>query len=98
GMIGLGFLSNPFFPESVASSISADGSVIVGYSFGFRDMQAVRWTEHGGIESLGELPGGALLSEATAVSADGSIIVGYAWDLGGMSHAFRWTPETGMVS
>ena len=45
---------------------------------------------------LGTLPGNST-STAYGVSADGSLIVG-ACDSLATSHAFRWRPETGMVS
>jgi probable HAF family extracellular repeat protein len=62
--------------------VSADGAVVVGRmtnSAGW--YRAFRWTEAGGMEDLGTLPGGTS-SEAFGVSADGSIVVGSS-DAGG---------------
>lgn len=77
---------------SLATDISADGSVVVGFSghigwFGV-DGEAFGWTSDGGMVGLGYLPG-ADSSWANAVSADGSVVVG--------SGAFRWTQLGGMV-
>jgi uncharacterized membrane protein len=49
---------------------------------------AVRWTDAEGLELLGELPGGSLVSEAHGVTALGDVIVGYA-----NSGAARWTQD-----
>ncbi len=74
GMVGLGFLEpvEPIFAYSGATAISADGSVIVGYSASPLPVpaaEAFRW-EDGVMTGLGV--GGF----AWAVSADGSVIVG----------------------
>ncbi len=61
--------------EITISDVSADGSVIVGYTSTFVDgeriLQAFRWTHATGIVSLGILPG-AVSSIAAGVSGDGS--------------------------
>ena len=46
---------------------------------------------------LGDLPGGAVLSEATGVSADGSVVVGKSASSASAAEAFRWTPGQAMV-
>ena len=46
---------------------------------------------------LGDLPGGAVLSEATGVSADGSVVVGKSASSLSAAEAFRWTPGHAMV-
>jgi MYXO-CTERM domain-containing protein len=81
---------------SWARAVSADGSVVVGYSgspAGSRE--AFRWTEAGGMVSLGVLPT-QLSSEATAVSADGSVIVGVTTNSQAVE-AFRWTAKGGLT-
>ena len=81
-----------------ATSVSADGSVIVGQGSDFKSSngaKAFRWTQSGGIVALGNLPGG-FDSITTDVSADGSVIVGQGSSVNGRE-AFRWTQETGMV-
>ena len=85
----LGFLAMPdgFTKFSEAYAASADGSVIVGLSrsnssVSTNGWEAFRWSARqdaaGGMQPLGDLPGGAFLSAAYATSADGSIIVGRA--------------------
>jgi len=79
---------------SSAAGVSADGSVVCGYSNAATGDVAFRWTDPArggaGLEPLGDLPGGATYSQARGISADGSTIVG---DSGGPSggEAFRWT-------
>jgi probable HAF family extracellular repeat protein len=90
---GLGF--PPGQNHSVATAVSSDGSVVVGYGYNvvageFYPHQAFRWAMSSGIASLGFLPG-ASESDAYAVSADGSAIVGTS---GG--RAFIYDPVRGM--
>ncbi|MDB9418679.1 PEP-CTERM sorting domain-containing protein [Microcystis aeruginosa] len=106
GMVGLGFLpgggpSANLNAGSTALGISADGSVVVGYSNipnvngGSGGYEAFRWTQATGMVGLGDLPGGIFDSKATGVSADGSVVVGNGTGFYGT--AFRWTQATGMV-
>ena len=97
GMVGLGYL--PGADSSTASGVSADGSVVVGYSVPGNNWEAFRWTEAEGMVGLGYLPGGGNQSSAHACSPDGSVIVGSSDSAasGGNVAAFRWTEETGMV-
>ena len=73
---------------SYAQGVSADGSVVVGYSNNGSSGRAFRWTS-AGMENLGTLIGGSY-SEARGVSADGSVVVGTS-DNGSQQRAFRWT-------
>ena len=77
GGMGLGDLAGGDF-ISQGSAVSADGSVIVGFTTGTSGRQAFRWTTESGIVGLGDLPGGVFSSEATAVSAEGSRVAGSA--------------------
>ncbi|PAP76483.1 lipase/acyltransferase domain-containing protein [Rubrivirga marina] len=66
-----------------ASAVSADGTVLVGYSYGYDGPGnfAVRWGEDGDAEFLGVLEVNddlQLGSHAEAVSADGSVVVGFS--------------------
>jgi probable HAF family extracellular repeat protein len=88
GMVGLGDLPGGNF-HSDARGVSADGSVVVGYSHSTLGNQAFRWTSDGGMVGLG---GGI----ASGVSSDGSVIVGQRDSASGLE-AFRWTSSGGMV-
>jgi probable HAF family extracellular repeat protein len=106
GMVGLGRM--PGAEWSVARSVSADGSVVVGFNsfpstgIGSPRARAFRWTATDGMVGLSNLPPERNHSEAHDVSADGSVIVGTGvtlsqsgQELGG---AFLWTAPTGMVN
>ena len=91
GIVGLG---HPTGASSRATSISADGSTIVGFyedpTQGFR--QPVRWINGATDMFLGNVPG-----EAIAVSSDGKQIVGQAPDSTGNGRAFYYTDAAGLV-
>ena len=104
---GLGYLPGGSF-DSNASGVSADGSVVVGYS----DGEAFRWTQATGMVGLGDVPTevfcnpesntcfeDVVYSKAYGVSADGSVVVGGGsyWSSYSLNEAFRWTQATGMV-
>jgi probable HAF family extracellular repeat protein len=94
-MIGLGNLPESNFSEAL--DVSADGTVLVGYSILVRAIpQAFRWTKEGGMVALGELPGGHLDSRAYGVSANGSVVVGSSSGSSG-NEAFVWTSGIGMI-
>ena len=99
GVQGLGWLSFPYeFNESFAHDVSADGSVVVGYSANPTPL-AFRWTQATGMVGLGGLglPGGSI-SVANAVSSDGSVVAGVSPNLSGDTVSFRWAQATGMQS
>lgn len=81
---------------SRALSVSADGSVVVGYSASALGDEAFRWSAAAGMVGLGDLPGGGFNSFATGVSANGSVIVGTGRSASG-TEAFQWTGRDGMV-
>lgn len=107
GTVNLGVVpADSFFGTanaSVAESVSADGSVIVGRSLSVStgNLQAFRWTAATGMVGLGALSGGGPDSAAIALSADGSVIVGRSSSANTIftltREAFRWTSSTGMV-
>jgi uncharacterized membrane protein len=72
-------------------AVSADGKVVVGASHLF----AFRWTEAGGMESIGQLPN-YNQAEAKSVSANGAVITGHSFSWGNIQ-AFRWTATEGMT-
>jgi probable HAF family extracellular repeat protein len=96
-MAGLGFLSAAH-NSSVAVDVSADGSVVVGYSSSSSGAEAFRWTEGRGMVALGDLPGAGSASLATAVSADGSIVLGVGNVSGPRGEGFIWDAANGMRS
>ncbi|HYE96561.1 MAG TPA: T9SS type A sorting domain-containing protein [Rubricoccaceae bacterium] len=87
---------------SVASAVSPDGGVVVGWSASAASgslNEAFRWTQATGMVALGDLPGGLFLSEAHSVSADGRLVAGWSESAGSPSagfEAFLWTAERGM--
>jgi probable HAF family extracellular repeat protein/parallel beta-helix repeat protein/predicted outer membrane repeat protein len=98
GFQGLGHPSGSTF--SIANDVSADGTVVVGWSsFASDNREAFRWTSSGGLKGLGDLPGGNyydFFSMANGVSGDGSVVVGLSEGASGYE-AFRWTESGGMV-
>jgi probable HAF family extracellular repeat protein len=77
-MVGLGYL--PGDNHSSATGVSANGSVVVGFSYlgpNCCNIRAFRWTAAGGIVELPPLPGDQFTS-ATGVSADGSAAIGFS--------------------
>ena len=94
---GLGHLPPGMDVWSSAFGVSADGLVVVGWSDDDVITKAFRWTELGGMEDLGGLPGIFEDTEARSTSADGSVIVGYSESgHNNLPEAFRWT-SGGMV-
>lgn len=100
GMVGLGDLPGGQF-YSWASDVSADGSVVVGYSItsgesGKGTSEAFLWDAANGMRNLrtvlvtehGLDLSGWLLSEATAISDDGLVIVGNGTNPDGVSEAW----------
>ncbi|MDO9600052.1 MAG: autotransporter domain-containing protein [Azoarcus sp.] len=95
GIASLGTLGGNY---SYAHSMSADGGVVVGYSYlsDAGQYRAFRWTETAGMVDLGTLGGN--YSYAYGVSADGGTVVGESRIASGHYRAFRWTETGGMVS
>src|SRR5262249_46399151 len=86
---GLGFL--PGSNRSDVRGVNADGTVVVGRSFGVAGAapsQAFRWV-NGTMTGLGFLPGDQE-SAANGVNADGTVVVGVSF-FGAPAQAFRWT-------
>lgn len=96
GMIGSGNLTGSGY--RLAYGISADGSTVVGGTYG----EALLWTQEGGMLNLGHLAGGVDAC-AFGVSSDGSVVVGQSLapsppEAGSTNQAFRWTADDGMVA
>ena len=102
GMEDLGALSGEPFWYSEANAISHDGSVVAGSSYldngdNSASARAIRWTETGGMQNLGVLPG-EVSSIAKTISGDGSLVAGYcAVDDWSVHRPFLWTSTLGMV-
>ncbi|MFG0283186.1 MAG: PEP-CTERM sorting domain-containing protein [Phycisphaerales bacterium JB039] len=93
---GLGGLTADPNPRGTAWGISGDGQVVVGDAHDGSIYRAIRWTWSGGMESLGDLPGGPFPSFALGVSPDGQTIVGSTISPLGRE-GFKWTQSEGMV-
>jgi hypothetical protein len=59
-------------PDAFPGGLSDDGETVVGNA----DGEAFRWTEAGGLERLGELPGCCGGTYASDVSGDGRLVIG----------------------
>lgn len=93
-LIDLGTLGGS---TSQAYDASADGSVVVGAAIWSGDgrNRAFRWTQAGGMQNLGTLPGG-IRSVARGVSSDGNVVAGWSGFENLNHHAFRW--ENGVMA
>jgi probable HAF family extracellular repeat protein len=96
----LGSLSTDPLDWAYASAVSHDGSVIVGTNDTPNGNRAFRWTEAGGLQSLGHLgssdPFYPPYSNTGGVSADGALIVGQATVAGDSTgKTYRWTQAEG---
>jgi probable HAF family extracellular repeat protein len=99
GMVGLGDLPGGEF-DSQARGVSADGSVVVGFSRvepipSSIQERAFRWTSSTGMVSLGDIIAGSGASQAYDVAGDGSVVVGRA-SRNSRFFATRWDPINGM--
>lgn len=93
---GLGTTPDGLYRAAKATRVSANGSVVVGFSKSGIKTQAFRWTRTSGMTLLGDFPGGAENSQTYGLSSDGSVLVGT-----GCAQtkylAFSWTEASGMV-
>ena len=95
-MTGIGYL--PGGVRSIASGVSADGSVIVGSgdttSTPATPVSGFRWTPSTGPVRIDPVTG-AYLCSASGVSGDGATVGGTCLTIN--SEAFRWTHGTGSI-
>ena len=69
--------------------ISGNGSIAVGLAWYCPGAEGFRWTEKGGMKSLGHPPNRS--SRASAISGNGNTIVGFSEDpIGGYRRPVRW--------
>ena len=78
---------------STATSVSANGSVVVG-TVGARSFY---WAAANGLIQIPDSPNGDYIDHARDVSADGSVISASAY-FGGVQTAVRWTEQGGIQS
>jgi lysophospholipase L1-like esterase len=88
-------LSGGFY--TIPYGVSADGSTVVGKSYGARGYEAFRWTSSGGMVWLGDVSARVFPGVAHAVSANGSTVVGEGRIAVEGPEAFRWTSGGGVV-
>ncbi|MEA5557688.1 hypothetical protein [Nodularia spumigena] len=91
GMQNLGVI--PGGTIALATGISGDASIVVGWGNALGSFYGCRWTSSTGVQSLGALPGGAS-SAAYAISRDGSLIAGTSEWTGPGTRATLW-PSVG---
>jgi probable HAF family extracellular repeat protein len=89
GMQDLGMLFDVHW-MGVATGVSYDGQVVVGWTQGFTS-RAFRWTPTGGMQALRQLPDRGN-TFAWKVSGDGSVVVGWA-QVGMEERAVRWRAD-----
>ena len=84
-----------FFSE--ATDVSSDGRVVVGVGTTASGREAFRWTEDGGMTSLGQLiiDSDPYETLATGTNGDGSVVVGLAVN-GSETVSFIWDEVNGM--
>ncbi len=90
GMVDLGTLPDPLDDYSLASSVSADGSIVAGVSSNATGYEAFSWTAEGGMVGLGDLPGGGFGSGIVDITPDGRILVGYGMVDGNIYEGALW--------
>lgn len=79
------------FRRSIATGISADGSLIVGTLWDSSAQSMFQWTQQEGLVTI-NIPG--VYPQYVSLSADGSTIIGQGAGFDGF--AFRWTAEDGI--
>ena len=55
-------------PQSIARSVSRDGTIVVGLGTSTAGSEAFKWTSAGGKQSVGRLSGGAVFAMGSGVS------------------------------
>lgn len=76
--------------DSIATGVSSDGSIVVGWSHGVVGADEAFIWENGTMKRFSDLPNGAGTLYASAISPDGLTIVGRS----DTDEAFRWTKGT----
>ncbi len=98
-LIPLGTLGDGTYYPSIAHAVSADGTIVTGFSSSPDGSQAFRWTKQTGMVGLGDLAGGFFYSEGFGISPEGAFIVGASDEghSGGEGGApMVWTQQNGM--
>lgn len=82
--------------ESYANAVSADGLFVGGSSDVGGTQVAMRWSDSGGLETLGTIGNFSGASATYALSADGAVATGFSDSTNG-NQAFRWVDGEGMT-
>jgi probable HAF family extracellular repeat protein len=77
--------------------VSGNGGVAVGYAVSTAGYEAVRWTQAGGMVSLGDFAGGATTAYGRAASNDGAVVAGAGTSASG-TEMLTWTAAGGLVN
>lgn len=85
--------------DSRATGVNADGTVIIGTSYGPQGEHAFRWTESSNLmQDLGTLKANNTgTSSVSAMSADGRVVVGASEIDSGEMHAYFWSDNLGKM-
>lgn len=94
GVVLLGDFSGGRY-DATPTGINADGSIIVGRSWGGTSNDPFVWDDVNGMQYLGTLPPGYNRARPTAVSDDGATVVGYLYKTTGPPEAFHWDAANG---
>ena len=81
--------------DATPTGISADGTIVVGRSWGATSNDPFVWDDVNGMQHLGTLPAGYNRARPTAVSDDGGTVVGYLLETTGPPEAFHWDAANG---
>jgi len=93
GLVNLGIPAGA--NHSYGYGISGNGLVVIGAAGNNAYDTACRWTQGGGMQSLGSIAPGQP-SFASDASFDGSIVFGYGYLANSEESAFRWTTGAGV--
>ena len=95
GVEMLGFLPGGGGGNSLATGISADGSVAVGISSSEDGNRPFRWTRLTGMTTLSPVGAEYSFAFTSDVSADGQTIIGFLTSDSTAFQGFRWSAATG---
>jgi probable HAF family extracellular repeat protein len=95
GLVGLPVPNGASGAQALYASYQGSACAGLIFRIPFGCMTAFRWTDSGGMQDLGALPG-YCESVAAGISGDGQVVIGYCQS-GSSTRPFRWSPSTGMT-